>query len=260
MPQRAWNEKRERQYEHIKEGELRRGGTRGDRKGDRGPNGEQGAGSGGEAQGGQSELDRRHLFGPARRSALAQWPRRSYTRSAVQRSPREGHQRALEDDKGRARTGCRRVAKEGTDGDDEASAPRRSGTSRKPGRRREKRSIANMPATTRSALGKQGAAVAKRKRTGGSSPKTRQELYDEAKRRDLPGRSKMGRAELREGARAQVTPSVAIPPVHSIARGIVAQGFNTVRVSLSPGADETDGEITQRPTISACVRTGGRRR
>ena len=38
--------------------------------------------------------------------------------------------------------------------------------------------------------------MAQRKRTGGSSPKTRQELYDEAKRRNLPGRSKMGRAEL----------------------------------------------------------------
>jgi hypothetical protein len=60
----------------------------------------------------------------------------------------------------------------------------------------KKRSIANLPAKTRSALGKQGAAVAQRKRTGGSSPKTRQELYEEAKRRDLPGRSKMGRAEL----------------------------------------------------------------
>jgi hypothetical protein len=61
---------------------------------------------------------------------------------------------------------------------------------------RKKRSIANMPAKTRTALGKQGAAVAQRKRAGGSSPKTRQELYEEAKRRDLPGRSKMGRAEL----------------------------------------------------------------
>jgi hypothetical protein len=59
-----------------------------------------------------------------------------------------------------------------------------------------KRSIANLPAKTRTALGKQGAAVAQRKRTGGSSPKTRQELYEIAKRRGLPGRSKMGRAEL----------------------------------------------------------------
>jgi hypothetical protein len=61
---------------------------------------------------------------------------------------------------------------------------------------KQQRSIANLPAKTRRALGKQGAAVAQRKRSGGSSPKTRQELYEEAKRRDLPGRSKMGRAEL----------------------------------------------------------------
>ncbi len=60
---------------------------------------------------------------------------------------------------------------------------------------RSKRSIANMPASTRSALGRQGAAVAQRKRTG-ASPKTRQELYEMAKRRNLPGRSRMGRDEL----------------------------------------------------------------
>lgn len=61
---------------------------------------------------------------------------------------------------------------------------------------RSKRSIASMPKSTRTALGKQAAAVAQRKRTGGSTPRTRAELYDEAKRRDLPGRSTMGRAEL----------------------------------------------------------------
>jgi hypothetical protein len=59
-----------------------------------------------------------------------------------------------------------------------------------------KRSIANLPARTRTALGKQGAAVAKRKRTGSTSPKTRQELYEEARKRGIPGRSKMGRDEL----------------------------------------------------------------
>ncbi|MFY9670685.1 MAG: hypothetical protein WAK44_22270 [Trebonia sp.] len=58
------------------------------------------------------------------------------------------------------------------------------------------RSIAHLPKETRSALGKQGAAVAQRKRTGGDSPKTKVELYEIAKQRDLPGRSKMGRAEL----------------------------------------------------------------
>ena len=61
---------------------------------------------------------------------------------------------------------------------------------------RKRRTIANMPKKTRTALGKQGAAVAARKRRGGTSPKTRQELYDEARRKNVPGRSKMGRAEL----------------------------------------------------------------
>jgi hypothetical protein len=61
---------------------------------------------------------------------------------------------------------------------------------------KEKRSLAHMSSSTKTALGKQGAAVAQRKRTGASGPKTRQELYDEAKRRGLKGRSKMGRDEL----------------------------------------------------------------
>jgi hypothetical protein len=61
---------------------------------------------------------------------------------------------------------------------------------------KQQRSLANMPKSTKTALGKQGAAVARRKRTGASSPKTRQELYDIAKQRQLSGRSKMGRDEL----------------------------------------------------------------
>jgi hypothetical protein len=61
---------------------------------------------------------------------------------------------------------------------------------------KSKRTIAHMPKQTRSALGKQGAAVAQRKRTGAAAPKTRAELYEIAKKRDLPGRSKMGRDEL----------------------------------------------------------------
>jgi hypothetical protein len=60
----------------------------------------------------------------------------------------------------------------------------------------KKRTIANMPAKTKRALGKQGAAVAQRERTGGTSPKTRQELYREAQRRNIRGRSRMGRDEL----------------------------------------------------------------
>ncbi len=63
-------------------------------------------------------------------------------------------------------------------------------------RAKKKRSIAHKPMSTRRALGRQGAAVAARKRTGGSSPKTKAELYEMAKRKNIPGRSKMGRAEL----------------------------------------------------------------
>lgn len=61
---------------------------------------------------------------------------------------------------------------------------------------KSKRSLAHMPSSTKTALGKQGAAVAQRKRTGGSTPMTRAELYELAKKRGLPGRSKMGRDEL----------------------------------------------------------------
>src|SRR5258708_34480155 len=59
-----------------------------------------------------------------------------------------------------------------------------------------KKTIAHMPAKTKTALGKQGAAVAQRKRTGSSTPMTRAELYERAKKRALPGRSKMGRDEV----------------------------------------------------------------
>lgn len=61
---------------------------------------------------------------------------------------------------------------------------------------KSKRSLAHLSSATKTALGEQGAAVAQRKRTGGKSPKTRAELYALAKKRDLPGRSKMGRDEL----------------------------------------------------------------
>jgi hypothetical protein len=61
---------------------------------------------------------------------------------------------------------------------------------------KSKRTLANLPKKTRTALGKQGAAVAARKRTGAKTPHPRQELYEEARRKGLPGRSKMGRADL----------------------------------------------------------------
>jgi hypothetical protein len=39
-----------------------------------------------------------------------------------------------------------------------------------------KKTISNLPKSTRTALGKQGAAVGQRKRTGGTAPKSRVEL------------------------------------------------------------------------------------
>ena len=65
----------------------------------------------------------------------------------------------------------------------------------RPGWKR-KRSLANLPRQTKTALGQQASAVRQRNRRGGSAPKTRAELYEIAKRRNLPGRSKMGRDEL----------------------------------------------------------------
>jgi hypothetical protein len=61
---------------------------------------------------------------------------------------------------------------------------------------KRKRTISRMPKSTRSALGRQAAAVRQRNRTGATSPKTRAELYEIAKRRDIPGRSRMNRAQL----------------------------------------------------------------
>jgi hypothetical protein len=61
---------------------------------------------------------------------------------------------------------------------------------------RAKKSISSMPARSRSALGRQGAAAGQRKRAGSTSPKTRAELYAMAQRRGIVGRSTMRRAEL----------------------------------------------------------------
>lgn len=72
----------------------------------------------------------------------------------------------------------------------------RSNVRKAQGAARAKKTIASLPSSTRTRLGRQGAAVAARKRTGSGTPKTRDELYEMAKKQDLPGRSKMGRDEL----------------------------------------------------------------
>ena len=63
---------------------------------------------------------------------------------------------------------------------------------------RKKQTLKNLPARTRTALGKEAAAVRR-----GDAP-TRSELEAEARRLDIPGRSKMGKAELKRAvARAK---------------------------------------------------------
>jgi hypothetical protein len=67
---------------------------------------------------------------------------------------------------------------------------------------RKKRSLANLSASTRSAMGREGAKAAARKRgaskgTGsGAGAMTVDELRREAARLDIDGRSKMGKAQL----------------------------------------------------------------
>jgi hypothetical protein len=63
---------------------------------------------------------------------------------------------------------------------------------------KSKQTLKNLPSRTRSALGKEAAAVRR-----GDEP-TRKELEAEARRLDISGRSKMGKAELKRAvARAK---------------------------------------------------------
>ena len=56
---------------------------------------------------------------------------------------------------------------------------------------KKKQTLKNLPKSTRTALGKEGAKV----RSG--SEKSRQEYYEEAQRLGIAGRSRMGKAELK---------------------------------------------------------------
>ena len=77
------------------------------------------------------------------------------------------------------------------------SAARRNVKKAQAGARR-KQTLKNLPGSTRSALGKEAAAVRR-----GDQP-TRKELEAQARRLDIRGRSKMGKAELKRAvARAR---------------------------------------------------------
>lgn len=77
------------------------------------------------------------------------------------------------------------------------SAARRNVKKAQAGAKR-KQTLKNLPRSTRSALGKEAAAVRR-----GDEP-TRKELEERARKLDIPGRSKMGKAELKRAvARAR---------------------------------------------------------
>ena len=63
---------------------------------------------------------------------------------------------------------------------------------------RRKRTIANLPKSTRSELGKQAARGRQRSGEAGHAleDRNRQQLYEIAKQEDIPGRSKMGKWDL----------------------------------------------------------------
>jgi hypothetical protein len=74
------------------------------------------------------------------------------------------------------------------------SAARRNVKAAQAGARR-KQTLKNLPAATRRALGQEANKVRR-----GEEP-TRQELMDKARRLDIRGRSKMGKAELKRAVR-----------------------------------------------------------
>ena len=63
---------------------------------------------------------------------------------------------------------------------------------------KKRRTIANLPKATRRDLSRNAAAARRRGGRPGRSldDRSRQQLYDEAKKRDIPGRSRMGKVEL----------------------------------------------------------------
>jgi hypothetical protein len=68
---------------------------------------------------------------------------------------------------------------------------------------RRKRTLANLPAETRRDMGRQAAKARGRGGEAGHSyeDRSRQQLYEVAKKRGIPGRSRMGKWELIEALR-----------------------------------------------------------
>jgi hypothetical protein len=68
---------------------------------------------------------------------------------------------------------------------------------------KRKRTIAHLPKSTRRGLGEQAARARRRGGTAGRAleDRNREQLYEIAKERDIPGRSKMGKWELIDAIR-----------------------------------------------------------
>jgi hypothetical protein len=68
---------------------------------------------------------------------------------------------------------------------------------------RKKRTIANLPESTRRGLGEQGARARQRGGKAGQAleDRNREQLYELAKKHDISGRSKMGKWELIDAIR-----------------------------------------------------------
>jgi hypothetical protein len=69
---------------------------------------------------------------------------------------------------------------------------------------RSKRTIAHLPQSTRRELGRQAAKGRQRGGTAGAAleDRNREQLYEVAKKRNIPGRSKMGKWDLIRAIRA----------------------------------------------------------
>jgi hypothetical protein len=69
---------------------------------------------------------------------------------------------------------------------------------------KRKRTIANLPASTRRALGEQAARGRQRGGRAGAAleDRNREQLYELAKQKQIPGRSKMGKWDLIKALRA----------------------------------------------------------
>ena len=101
MP-RAWTDKRERQYEHIKDGLLDRGEDEDTAEEIAARTVNKERARAGEAKESSRSSTERHLLGPARRAAIAPRARRPHPRPALQRGRGEEHQGPFQDEQGRS--------------------------------------------------------------------------------------------------------------------------------------------------------------